>query len=110
VETQETQDQSRKHEIWKERKRARVFIKPSSFVFSRFRAFVIDFVLVFMPQRPDLDDKKDIDKVSFAGIFNELLNLVSAFETLAQLVSPEMPFGRGLRKGGDSHNRGYWQS
>ena len=71
---------------------------------------MIGLILFVMPQLPDLNDKKDIDKVSFAGIFNKLLNLVSAFETLAQLVSPEMPFGIGLLKGGDSHNRGYRHS
>jgi hypothetical protein len=52
--------------------------------------------------------KKHVDKVSFAGIFNELLILVlvSFFEMLVGSVSPEMPFRTGLEKGGDSHNRG----
>ena len=54
--------------------------------------------------------KKHIDKVSFAGIFNKLLDLLSPFETLVRPDWPEMPCGTGLRKGGDSHNRGYWQS
>jgi hypothetical protein len=50
--------------------------------------------------------KKHVDKMSFADIFSKLLNSVSPFETLVGLVSPDTPFGTGLRKGGDSHNRG----
>lgn len=54
--------------------------------------------------------KKHVDKVSIAGIFNKIFAILSAVETLVRLVPPEMPCGTGLRKGGDSHNRGYWQS
>jgi hypothetical protein len=43
--------------------------------------------------------KKDIDKVSFAGIFDKLLNSISPLETLVGLVSAEMPFGNGREKG-----------
>jgi hypothetical protein len=37
-----------------------------------------------MPQLPDLNDKKDIDKVSFAGIFNKL------FHPLTLPLSPNL--------------------
>jgi hypothetical protein len=47
-----------------------------------------------------------IDKVSFAGIFNKLFNLLRPFTSLAGPTALEMPFGLGLIKGGDSHNRG----
>jgi len=42
------------------------------FVFSHFRAFVVGFVLLFISHPPDHDGEKDVDKMSFAGIFIEI--------------------------------------
>jgi hypothetical protein len=45
--TEENPKQSRKHENWKTRKRAGGFMKPSSFVSSSFRAFVMSLLLFY---------------------------------------------------------------